>query len=617
MEQTVGNETVLRKKAMTLPFEPGVYLMHDSSGEVIYVGKAKALRNRVSQYFGSHRNHGAKVIRMVSHVADFEYIVCASEYEALMLECSLIKQYMPKYNILLKDDKGYHYIKVTKGAWPTISAAMQKEEDDADYLGPYYSSFIVRQTVDSARRAFRLPTCSRPLGNKKLNGRPCLNYYIKNCSAPCCSMISNADYNESVAKALRFIKSGAGESVKELKKEMAVASENLEFERAALLRDRIAAIEKIAVKQTVVSGTYQEQDVLAAASDGNTVCFELFLVREGNLTDRREFLTDLMEDLPSAKSEFLLSYYAEPDLIPKRILLDEVLPDAADLERILSERSGHAVHLVTPQIGDQKQLIETCRTNAAERLTHELSFTGNHLKALEELKDLLHLETLPRYIESYDISNTAGSENVAGMVIFVDGAPFKSGYKKFRIQSFVGQDDFRSMAEVLDRRFAEYEKAEDETGFGRLPDLILLDGGKGQVSAVEQIIKAHHLNVPLFGMVKDSKHRTRAVTAGGDDIEIKANRRVYTLVSTIQEEVHRFAISFHRSRSAKKGVASTLLEIPGVGDVRRKALIKTFKTVSALSQAEKEDIAAVPGIDAKTAASVYAYFHPEKEKDTK
>ncbi len=602
-------EKELRKKAMTLPLKPGVYIMKDKSGKIIYVGKAKALRNRVSQYFGSHKNHGEKVIKMVSLVNDFEYILCDSEYEALMLECSLIKQYMPKYNILLKDDKGYHYIKVTKGEWQRISAAMQKDEDDSEYLGPYYSSYIVRQTVESACKAFMLPTCNKPLGNKKLNKRPCLNYYIKNCSAPCCSMIKLADYKDSINNALKFIKSGSGESVKELRAEMERASENFEFERAAVLRDRIFAIEKITQRQKVVSSTYKEQDIIAAVSDGGIICFEVFSFRNGDLVDRREFVEQMLGSSEEIRSEFILSFYSY-NYIPKRIMIDVALPDGEILEQILTETAGRKTALILPIKGEQQKLLEMCRNNAAERLTHELGYKGNRVTALEELQKLLALPALPNYIEAYDISNTAGAENVAAMITFQNGVPYKAGYKKFKIKSFSGQDDYRSMAEVLDRRFAEYEKQNDEgVGFGKLPDLILLDGGKGQLSAVLPILQKYNLNIPIFGMVKDAKHKTRAITAGGGDIEIKANKKVYTLIYEIQEEVHRFAITFHKKRSKKTAFSSRLLEIEGVGRAKAELLMKRFKTISAIENAEIAELNSIKGIDAPTAKKIYEFFH--------
>ncbi len=607
------NEERLRKKAMSLPLQPGVYIMHDSSGKIIYVGKAKALRNRVSQYFGSHRGHGEKVIKMVSNVEDFEYIVCDSEYEALMLECSLIKKHQPKYNILLKDDKGYHYIRVGGSGWPRLSAAMQLEDDGADYIGPYYSSAAVRQAVEAACRIFMLPTCSRTLGEGRGSCRPCLNYYIKNCSAPCCSMISEKEYRRSVEDAVSFIKNGVGEALAELRRQMNEAAESMQFERAAVLRDRIAAVKKLGERQKVVSSSYKQQDVIASANDGKTVCFEVFIFRNGDLSDRREYAFEMTDGIGATYGEFITAYYSE-NTPPSRIVTDRPPDDTELTERMLSELAGRRVELFVPQRGEQLKLCEMCAKNAAERLARELGHSGSGTAALEELRALLGLNKAPVRIESYDISNTAGSENVAGMVVFKNGAPQKSEYRKFKIKGFSGQDDYRSMAEVLDRRLSEYEASDSDSGFGELPDLILLDGGKGQVAAVREVLAAHGIDIPLFGMVKDSKHRTRAITAGGEDIEIKASRRVYTLVSSIQEEVHRFAISFHRRARSSAAVSSELDSIKGVGKARTAILIKHFGSVSAIASADREQLISA-GIDRRTADSIYGHFHPDRSEN--
>ena len=398
--------------------------------------------------------------------------------------------------------------------------------------------------------------------------------------------------------------------MQELKEEMQTASDNFEFERAAILRDRIFAIEKITEKQKVVSSTYKNQDVIAAVNDKGTICFEVFEFRNGDLVDRREFVEPLIDEPIEARTEFILAYYSNSDYIPNRIIIDVNLEERETLEQILCEKAGRNVAIILPQKGEQLKLMQMCRDNAAERLTHELGYKGNKMTALEELKELLSLPVIPNYIEAYDISNTSGSENVAGMVTFMNGLPYKSGYKKFKIKSFVGQDDTRSMAEVLDRRFTEYDNSpKDSVGFGKLPDLILLDGGKGQLSAVIPVLKKHGIDVPVFGMVKDSKHKTRAITAGGSDIEIKANRKVYSLIYEIQEEVHRFSVAFHHNRSRKKNISSTLLEIDGVGKVKADLLIKFFKSIKAIQEAEISDLQAVIGIDKKTAESIYNYFH--------
>ena len=598
----------LREKSMKLPMLPGVYIMHAKSGEIIYVGKAKKLKNRVSQYFGAGNQHSDKVRRMVSNVEDFEYIICDSEFEALVLECSLVKQHNPKYNILLKDDKGYHYIKVTKGDYPTILASFDTDDKNAEYIGPYISGFVVNQTIDEVRKIFRLPQCSKTFPdcvNKK--GRPCLNFHIKNCSAPCCGKISAADYLESVKAAVEFLKGGVSQSVTVLREEMEKAAENLQFEKAARLRDRITAIEKINDRQKIYSSIYKRQDIIAVASADTAACFEVFVFSDGKLTDREEFIIDAQDDLASARAEFLQRYYTMRDNIPPRVAVDGDIEDKELLEKWLSDKRGTNVTIAVPERGKQEQLVTMCRNNASERLAQHL---GRHLgqtAGLDELARLLGLPKPPKFIESYDISNTAGEDNVAGMVVFKDGKPYKSSYRKFKIKSFSGQDDFRSMAEVVERRFTEYKNAETDDGFGQLPDLILLDGGKGQLSAVLDILKKMNINIPVFGMVKDSKHKTRAITSGGDEIAIKGNRSAYTLVSTIQEEVHRFAIGYHRQQRSKNSHVLKLTEIEGVGESRAKKLLSKFKTISAISKATEHQLIDA-GIPKNIAENIITYF---------
>lgn len=598
----------LREKSMKLPLLPGVYIMHSKSGEIIYVGKAKKLKNRVSQYFGSGNQHTDKVKRMVSNVEDFEYIICDSEFEALILECSLIKQHMPKYNILLKDDKGYHYIKVTKGDWPMISASFDSDGKNAEYIGPYISGFVVNQTVDEVRKIYRLPSCGKEFPQCiDRSARPCLSFFIKNCSAPCCKKISAADYRESVRQAVEFLKGGAGQSVTALRAEMERAAENLEFEKAARLRDRIAAIERISDRQKIYSATYKRQDIIALASADSAACFEVFRFRDGKLCDREEFLVDSVSDMPSARSEFLTRYYSMRDDIPPRVAVDGEIEDKELLERWLGEKRGAGVSIAVPERGEQEHLVTMCRNNASERLAQSLGRHIGQTAGLDELARLLGLKSPPKFIEAYDISNTAGEENVAGMVVFKDGKPYKKDYKKFKIKGFSGQDDFRSMAEVLERRFNEYKSAETDEGFGRLPELILLDGGKGQLSAVREVMDKLGIDVPVFGMVKDSKHRTRAVTSSGGEIAIKANRSAYTLVSTIQEEVHRFAIGYHRQARSKNSTVLKLTEIEGIGEARAKKLLSELKTVANIAKATAEELNK-KGIPMPVAEKIVDYF---------
>ena len=608
----------LRQKAMRLPLSPGVYLMHNKAGEIIYIGKAKALKNRVSQYFGSEKNHDAKVRRMVSNVDWFEYILCDSEFEALVLESSLIKQNQPKYNILLKDDKGYSYIRVSGGPWPRITEVKKVEDDGAKYIGPYLSSWSIKQTIDSARKIFKLPDCTRKFPQDFGKGRPCLNYYIKQCCAPCRGRVSEAEYNEAFQEALDFIKGGSSTSVKALTAKMEEAAENMEFELAARLRDRIAAINKMKERQKVVASRVEEQDVFALAQGETHTAFEVFRFTGGKLSDRESFLTEGCQPDPEARSEFLRQYYAIRDRVPPVVTIDGPVEDAELVARWLSEKRGKSVKLHVPQRGEQAQLVQMCRQNAAESIARQAGSTGRDASALDELRRLLGLEKVPAYIECYDISNLQGGENVAGMVVFENGRPLKSAYRKFKIQTVTGQDDYGSMREVIRRRFTEYyarQQQGDTQGFGRLPDLVLLDGGKGHVAAVEPVLQEMGVNVPLFGLVKDDKHRTRAIALSGGEIAIQSNRRAFTLLSTIQDEVHRFAIGYHRQQRKKAAVSSTLTSIPGIGQARAKALLKHFKTVAAIGQADLKELEEAPSMTQPAARRVYQFFHGEPENE--
>ncbi|HEX3037685.1 MAG TPA: excinuclease ABC subunit UvrC [Oscillospiraceae bacterium] len=606
----------LRAKAMRLPLHPGVYIMHDKTGQIIYIGKAKALKNRVSQYFGSEKNHDEKVRRMVSNVEYFEYILTDSEFEALVLECSLIKQHNPKYNILLKDDKGYHYIKVTGGDWPKIAEAKQILDDGAQYIGPFVSSWAVKQSIDEALKIFRLPSCSRSFPRDIGKGRPCLNYYIKQCCAPCRGRISQSEYKEYVNEAIDFLRGGSSSSVKKLTEKMDEAAESLEFERAARIRDLLSAIKKMGDKQKVVAARVQEQDIIALAQGASAACFEVFRFQNGRLCDRETFLLGEIGDPKSARSEFVERYYSMRDRIPPRICLDATAAEVSLLEGWLSQKAGKKVTVTVPQKGEQAQLTEMCRNNAAEQLAQATNRTGREASALDELGRLLGMKQPPIYIESYDISNLAGGENVAGMIVFENGRPLKSAYRKFKIKSVEGQDDYASMQEVIERRLHEYfEQKESGEGFGRLPDLILLDGGRGHVATIKPVLEAAGLDIPLFGMVKDDKHRTRAIAKDGGEIAINSNRSAFTLVSTIQDEVHRFAIGYHRQMRKKNTISSTLTSIEGVGQTRAKALLRHFKTVTAIKEADLAELIAAPSMTEPAAKKVYAYFHDTQEQN--
>lgn len=606
---------ILRKRAMALPLLPGVYIMHSADGEIIYIGKAKALRNRVSQYFGSQNNHAEKVRRMVDNVDHFEYIITDSEFEALILECSLIKQHTPKYNILLKDDKGYSYIKVSGDKWRKISYVLQKNDDNAEYIGPYKSSYYVKSAVEEANKIFMLPTCNRKFPQDFGKGRPCLNYHIKLCSAPCMGKVKFADYNESVEQALAFLKGGSSNSVKDLTKKMEEAAENLEFERAARIRDKISSIKKMGDKQKVVANKVLDEDVIGSFSDGKKTCYQVFRFEGGRLFDRESFVFD-SGDSDSETEEFILRYYTIRDDIPKNIAIDKDFDGLTAMQDWLSEKRGSKVYVTVPQRGEQAQLMAMCRSNAAEELAQRKGATVKEYSVLEELKELLGLEKIPQYIESYDISNLAGTENVAGMIVYKNGKPYKCAYKKFKIKGFEGQDDYASMAEVIGRRFDEYYKAEKaDEGFGKLPDLILLDGGKGQVAVVKKVLREMNIDVPLFGLVKDDKHRTRAVTGDGGEISVSSRRALFTFLSKMQDEVHRFAIGYHHSRRSKNTFKSSLTDIDGIGEKRARAMLKYFRTIDNISKADLEELEGCPQMTKNAAIAVYRYFH-SNEKTT-
>ena len=599
---------------MALPKLPGVYIMRDKDRNIIYIGKAKALKNRVSQYFGSQNNHMEKVRRMVSNVDDFDYIITDSEFEALILECSLIKQNTPKYNILLKDDKGYSYIKVTGDKWKKISYSLQQDDTTATYIGPYKSSYYVKSAVEEANRIFMLPTCNRQFPRDIRKARPCLNYHIKQCCAPCTGRVSLSDYNERVDSALRFLRGGSASAITEMTKEMNEAAEKLDFEKAAKIRDRISAVKKMNDKQKVVDIKVDEQDVIAYITDGDKGTFEVFRFKDGRLFDREHFMVDNDNDSTEMMSEFITRYYTLRDDVPKQITLDREVTDFELLEEWLSKKRGARVHIVVPQRGDQKQLVDMCRKNATERLAQTKGSTTGEYSVLEELREALGLEKIPEYIEAYDNSNLSGTENVCGMVVCEKGKMNKSAYKKFKIKGFDGQDDYASMAEVIDRRLTEYEKSEEESGFGRKPDLILLDGGKGQVSAVLPVLEKHNSDIPVFGMVKDDHHRTRAIVSRDGEIAISRKRKLFTFVSKLQDEVHRFAIGYQRQRRNMNTFKSSLTDIPTVGTERAKALLKHFRTIKNISQADYDELLNAPKMNKTSADQVYRYFHKNEDE---
>jgi len=601
-------EKELRQKAMALPLQPGVYIMENKDKKIIYIGKAKKLKNRVSSYFGSHSNHSLKVIRMVENVDDFDYILVDTEFEALVLECSLIKQHMPKYNILLKDDKGYNYIKITKGEFPRISECKRMDDDGATYVGPYISGFSVKQAVEETLKIFKLPRCSKQFPRDYGKSRQCLNGFMGLCSAPCAARITREEYVNNVKDAVSFLKGGSQATVREMTQQMNELSENLQFEEAAKLRDRIKAIRHLDEKQKVVSINVPEEDVFALVNGKKKACFEVIRFENGRLTDSEFWLIDSVDDLSSARFDLIEQYYSMRSRVPSRIAVDGDIEDEALLQQFLESKRGKKTEFIHPQKGEHLSIVKLCIQNANEHLAQSEGRLGREFAALEELAALLGLPKPPEYIESYDISHTFGADNVAGMVVFHNGRPMKSAYKRFSIKGFDGQNDVGSMNEVLTRRFNHYYNDEEGSTFKILPDLILLDGGQPQVNAVLPVVERMGINVPVFGMVKDNKHRTRAIAFGGGEIEINSHRSAFTLVSDIQEEVHRFAITYHHKKHRKSTLSSSLLSIEGIGENKAKALMKHFKTISKIKESSVEELMECPLINSKNAENIYNFY---------
>lgn len=601
-------EKELRKKAMALPLNPGVYIMKNKDKKIIYIGKAKALKNRVSSYFGSHSNHSLKVIRMVENVDDFDYILCDTEFEALVLECSLIKQHMPKYNILLKDDKGYNYIKITKEEFPKISECKQILDDGATYIGPYISNFSVKNAVEETLKIFKLPRCNKKFPRDYNKSRPCLNGFMGLCSAPCNGKITKAEYLTSVNDAVSFLKGGSNNAIKEMTEKMEEYSEALEFEKAAKMRDTIKAIRNLDERQKVVSINVPEEDVFALVNSNKKACFDVIRFKYGKLVDSEHWLIDSVDNPAEARFELIERYYSMRDNIPSRIAVDGEIADEELLRQWLELERGKKVEIIHPQKGEHLAIVNMCIKNANEHLAQHQGRLGKEMAALEELGELLGLPKPPEYIESYDISHTFGADNVAGMVVYHNGRPMKSAYKRFSIKGFDGQNDVGSMNEVLTRRFNHYHNDEEGSTFKILPDLILLDGGEPQVKAVLPVIKQMNIDVPVFGMVKDSKHRTRAIAYDGGEIEINSHRSAFTLCGSIQEEVHRFAISYHHKKHQKTSFSSSLTKIEGIGEKKAKAILKEFKTIGAVKSATIEELVRVKGISEKNANDIVQYY---------
>lgn len=616
----------IKEELKNLPEQPGVYLMHSADDTIIYVGKAKILKNRVRQYFQNSAAHTPKVRAMVSNIAYFEYIVTDTEMEALVLECNLIKKHKPKYNILLKDDKHYPYIKVTVNEqYPRVFMTRKMQNDGARYFGPYSGSNTIKNTLDIIQKIFHPPMCTRKFPDDIGKGRPCLNYHIKNCFAPCTGGVSNRQYRNVFFEICSFLEGKHTALVKSLEDEMKAASRELEFERAAVLRDKIASIKAIDEKQKIINSKQTDSDIIALITSENRAFTEVFFVRSGKIIGRENYRIDDAADLTDEQimTDFVKQFYATAGYIPQEVILEVEIEDMDLVRDWLSEKRGKSVSLQVPKRGEKKQLIEMVKKNAeiaadnfkAEKLKYEQKNS-----VLTRLAACLRLENEPKRIESYDISNISGSENVGAMVVFRNGYPDRKAYRKFKIKGFDGQDDYAAMREVIYRRFRhaleESEAIEqgkmsvENAKFLPLPDLILLDGGKGHVSAIKTLLEEIDTDVPLFGMVKDNKHRTRAmVSAEGKEIEISMISNVFNFVTKIQDEVHRTAITYHRQLHRSQAVKSELDDIKGVGEKRRAALLEHFKSVDKIKEASLEEL--FEAVDQRTAKSVYDYFNRE------
>ena len=603
-------KTELKEKAQSLPLSPGVYLMQDKAGEVIYVGKAKKLKNRVSQYFLDSVTHTPKTRLMVSKVDHFDVIIAASEFEALVLECSLIKRYMPRYNILLKDDKGYPYLRLDqRETYPALTLASKVLEDGARYYGPYGGRYLTQKVIDTLRLTFKLPGCGKTFPRDIGKERPCLNFQMGNCDGWCRGNPDRAEYRERLEQVEALLRGSYKPVAAKLKEQMLAASEALEFERAAQLRDRMNAIEALGQKQLVTAGRMADTDAVGYAQTEAKGCFAVLHYVDGNLVDKEYELLPLADDPAEAVAALTKQYYLTRGAAPKQILLPTEMEDAELFERLLEQTLRKKVHIRVPQRGDGLRLVERAVENArqeAERITSkEEKLRGT----LELLRQMLRLETQPRRMESYDISNISGTDIVASMVVFEDGKPLRSAYRHFKVEDLEDQDDYASMRQVLRRRFTHFLAG--DKGFEKAPDLLLIDGGVNHARTVLGELTEMGVHIPIYGMVKDDRHRTRAlVTPEGDEIGIAGNQSVFALIGTIQEETHRFAITYHRKLRGKRVKGSSLEKIPGVGEKRRTELLKRFHTVSAVAAATLPELQTVLPKDA--AMAVYSHFHGER-----
>ena len=610
----------IQEELKKLPAKPGVYIMHDEKDAIIYVGKAISLKNRVRQYFQSSRNKGPKIEQMVTRIRRFEYIVTDSELEALVLECNLIKEHRPKYNTMLKDDKTYPYIKVTAGEeFPRILFSRTMKKDKSRYFGPYTSAGAVKDTIELMNKLFRLRVCNRNLPRDIGLERPCLNYHIKQCDAPCQGYISREAYREQVDQALEFLNGNYKPILQMLEKQMMEASEALDFERAIELRDLLNSVKQVAQKQKITASDGEDKDVIAVSTDRKEAVVQVFFVRDGRLIGREHFYLQVAphDNRSTIINSFLKQFYSGTPFIPKEIMLQEEIEDREVLEQWLSTKRNGKVHICVPQRGTKEKLVELAEKNArmvliqdSEKIKREESRT---IGALKEIGNWLGLEHLMR-VEAFDISNISGFESVGSMIVYEKGKPKQSDYRKFKIKTVKGPDDYASMEEVLRRRFthgmAEQQEGKEAYGkFSRFPDLIMMDGGKGQVNVALRVLDELGLAIPVCGMVKDDHHRTRGLYYQNEEIPIDTRSEGFHLITRIQDEAHRFAIEYHRSLRGKQQVHSVLDDIGGIGETRRKALMRKFKSLEAIRDASLEELEQTESMNRAAAEKVYDFFH--------
>ena len=603
----------LLEKANSLPLAPGVYLMHAKDGTVIYVGKAKKLKNRVSQYFQAGRGHNLKTHIMVDQVDDFETIIVGSEFEALVLENALIKQHMPRYNILLKDDKGYPFVRLSREAYPRFTMVSRVQSDGARYFGPYGGRFETRAALDAIAGALRLPACRKKFPRDIGKERPCLNYHMGRCDGFCRPEMTAEEYNRRMDMAVKILEGRTKLVTAELERDMEQAAEELRFEEAAALRDRIQAIQVLGKRQKVIAAVCADTDVWGVYLESKC-CYAVLHYQEGQLTGREAelFAASALDDPGEILSALLLQYYGGRSVLPREICIPVAIEDQEVLEQLLAEKAGHKVALRVPQRGERAQVLAMAADNAREEAERQTTQAERADKTLELLGRMMDLEEPPEWLESYDISNTGGEDIVASMVVFHGSKPAKDRYRRFRIKELNGRpDDYRSMEEVLTRRFTHY--MEKDKKFMPLPDVLLIDGGEQHAKVARRVSERFGLAIPIFGMVKDDRHRTRAlVTPDGREIGIQASQAVFSLIGRIQEETHRFAITYNRQSHGKAVRGSTLDDIPGVGEARRVALLKHFKSLKAIREAALEELQAV--VPRNAAQAVYEHFHPRQEE---